>query len=196
MLNNSMQRRAIPLGTDFLTREIDGRRFIEGYFAVYGGRYELWDDAFETIDPGAFDLNRDNDVRALTNHDSTLVLGRTTAGTLTLRTDERGLWGSIEINGADQDAVNLYERVKRRDVTQCSFGFDIIEQDMIIRDDGVTVWHLKQVRLWEVSVCTFPAYPETEVTAISERKKELEEVNRRKTEKWKADMLAKLKGES
>lgn len=196
MLNNSMQRRAIPLGTDFLTREIDGRRFIEGYFAVYGGRYELWDDAFETIDPGAFDLNRDNDVRALTNHDSTLVLGRTTAGTLTLRTDERGLWGSIEINGADQDAVNLYERVKRRDVTQCSFGFDIIEQDMIIRDDGVTVWHLKQVKLWEVSVCTFPAYPETEVTAISERKKELEEVNRRKTEKWKADMLAKLKGES
>lgn len=196
MLNNSMQRRAIPLGTDFLTREIDGRRFIEGYFAVYGGRYELWDDAFETIDAGAFDLNRDNDVRALTNHDSTLVLGRTTAGTLTLRTDERGLWGSIEINGADQDAVNLYERVKRRDVTQCSFGFDIIEQDMIIRDDGVTVWHLKQVKLWEVSVCTFPAYPETEVTAISERKKELEEVNRRKTEKWKADMLAKLKGES
>ena len=196
MLNNSMQRRAIPLGTDFLTREIDGRRFIEGYFAVYGGRYELWDDAFETIDAGAFDLNRDNDVRALTNHDSTLVLGRTTAGTLTLRTDERGLWGSIEINGADQDAVNLYERVKRRDVTQCSFGFDIIEQDMVIRDDGVTVWHLKQVRLWEVSVCTFPAYPETEVTAISERKKELEEVNRRKTEKWKADMLAKLKGES
>ena len=196
MLNNSMQRRAIPLGTDFLTREIDGRRFIEGYFAVYGGRYELWDDAFETIDPGAFDLNRDNDVRALTNHDSTLVLGRTTAGTLTLRTDERGLWGSIEINGADQDAVNLYERVKRRDVTQCSFGFDIIEQDMIIRDDGVTVWHLKQVKLWEVSVCTFPAYPETEVTAISERKKELEEVNRRKSEKWKADMLAKLKGES
>ena len=196
MLNNSMQRRAIQLGTDFLTREIDGRRFIEGYFAVYGGRYELWDDAFETIDPGAFDLNRDNDVRALTNHDSTLVLGRTTAGTLTLRTDERGLWGSIEINGADQDAVNLYERVKRRDVTQCSFGFDIIEQDMIIRDDGVTVWHLKQVKLWEVSVCTFPAYPETEVTAISERKKELEEVNRRKTEKWKADMLAKLKGES
>lgn len=191
MLN---QRRAVPIGTDFLTREIDGRRFIEGYFAVFGGRYELWDDAFETVDAGAFDLTRDTDVRALTNHDTTLVLGRTTAGTLTLRTDERGLWGSIEINGADQDAVNLYERVKRRDVTQCSFGFDIIDQEMIMRDDGVTVWHIKAVKLWEVSVCTFPAYPETEVSAVAQRKAELEEINRRRAEKWRANMLAKLKG--
>ena len=121
------KRTAMTRDAEFLTREAeDGARYIEGYFAVFGGVYQLWDDVSETVDPGAFDLAADRDVRALTNHDTTLVLGRTMAGTLELRTDERGLWGSVKINDKDQDAVNLYERVKRGDVTQCSFGFDIL----------------------------------------------------------------------
>ena len=118
-----IQRTSMLHDAEFQTREADGKRYIDGYFAVFNSQYWLWDDAYETIDQGAFDLSRDKDVRALTNHDTTLVLGRTTAGTLTLRVDERGLFGSIEINEADQDAVNQYERVKRGDVTQCSFGF-------------------------------------------------------------------------
>ena len=187
-----MQRRAIAIGTDFLTREINGKRFIEGYFAVFGSRYELWDEAFETIDPGAFDLERDNDVRALTNHDTTLVLGRTTAGTLTLKVDERGLWGSIEINDADQDAVNLYERVARRDVTQCSFGFEILDEERIYHENGFVEFHIRGVKLYEVSVCTFPAYEDTGVEA---RKAEVETAKRRKLETWRAAALQKLKGE-
>jgi HK97 family phage prohead protease len=179
-------------GADFQTREADGKRYIDGYFAVFNSQYWLWEDAYETIDQGAFDLSRDKDVRALTNHDTTLVLGRTTAGTLTLRVDERGLFGSIEINEADQDAVNQYERVKRGDVTQCSFGFEILSQD-IERTEGMpTVFHLREVKLYEVSVCTFPAYEETNVTA---RKAELAEIDRRKAEAWRTEMLKKLKGE-
>lgn len=183
------ERRAIVRGGDFQTREENGQRYIDGYFAVFGSEYWLWDDAFETIDQGAFSLDADKDVRALTNHDTTLVLGRTTIGTLILRVDEKGLFGTILINGADQDAVNLYERVKRGDVSQCSFGFDILDQRMEIRDDGVTVWHLVRVKLYEVSVVTFPAYEETGVQA---RKAELENINKRKLETWRAEMLAKL----
>lgn len=186
------ERRAAPQSCDFETREIDGKKYIEGYFAVFGAIYPLWESGIETIDPGAFDLETDTDVRALTNHDTTLVLGRTTAGTLELRVDERGLWGRVEINDADQDAVNVYERVKRRDVTQCSFGFDILTEQIENRDDGITVWHIQRVKLYEVSVCTFPAYEDTGVVA---RKKELEEIEQRKAEKWRADMLARLKGE-
>lgn len=187
-----IQRTSMLHDAEFQTREADGKRYIDGYFAVFNSQYWLWDDAYETIDQGAFDLSRDKDVRALTNHDTTLVLGRTTAGTLTLRVDERGLFGSIEINEADQDAVNLYERVKRGDVTQCSFGFEILSQD-IERTEGMpTVFHLREVKLYEVSVCTFPAYEETSVKA---RKAELEEIDRRKAEAWRAEMLKKLKGE-
>ena len=187
------ERRAAAQITDFSTREADGKRYIEGYFAVYGGRYDLWDGAYETIDAGAFDdLPADADVRALVNHDTTLVLGRTTAGTLKLSPDQRGLWGSIEINEADQDAVNAYARVTRRDVTQCSFGFDILQEMREERDDGTTVWHIQRVKLWEVSVCTFPAYEDTGVQA---RKAELDTVIKRKLEAWKVSMHKKLKGE-
>ena len=187
-----VNRRAVSVDTDFTTREADGKRYIEGYFAVFNSFYELWDGAAETIDQGAFDLSRDTDVRALTNHDTTLVLGRTTAGTLTLSVDERGLYGVVELNEADQDAVNLYERVKRRDVTQCSFGFDILD-DLPIEENGRTVWHLRSVKLYEVSVCTFPAYEETGVQA---RKNELETIKKRKAEAWRLEMLKKLKGDT
>lgn len=187
------KRTAMTRDADFLTREAeDGARYIEGYFAVFGGVYQLWDDVSETVDPGAFDLAADRDVRALTNHDTTLVLGRTMAGTLELRTDERGLWGSVKINDKDQDAVNLYERVRRGDVTQCSFGFDILEELMENRADGSTVFHLVRVKLYEVSVCTFPAYEETGVQA---RKAELADIHKRKRDAWAAATLARLKGE-
>ena len=186
------ERRAIAHENSFSTREADGKRFIEGYFAVFNSEYWLWEDAYETIAPGAFDLARDKDIRALTNHDTTLVLGRTISGTLTLRVDERGLFGSIEINENDQDAVNLYERVKRGDVSQCSFGFDILGQEILRNEGQPTVFRITSVKLYEVTVCTFPAYEETAVTA---RKAELADIERRKSEEWKAVMLKKLKGE-
>lgn len=175
----------------FQTREADGKRYIEGYFAVFGAKYWLWDDAYETVDRGAFDLVRDKDVRALTNHDTTLVLGRTTAGTLTLRVDDVGLWGSIEINENDQDAVNQWERVNRGDVNQCSFGFDILEEQTNTAVGLPTEFRLMSVKLYEVSVCTFPAYEETGVTA---RKAAIEEENKRRAQAWRIDMLNKLKG--
>lgn len=185
-----MERRtAVARDGKFQTRAEDGNLYIEGYFAVYNSRYNLWDGAYETIAPGAFEGETRKDVRALCNHDSTLVLGRTTAGTLTLRTDEVGLWGSIIINQADQDAMNLYERVKRGDVTQCSFGFDIVDQDVEYQDGETTVWIIKRVRLYEVSVVTFPAY---EDTGVSVRRREFAELARRKTEAWKAKARARL----
>lgn len=185
-------RTAITRGADFQTREVDGNLYIDGYFAVFGSEYWLWDEAYETIDPGAFDLEADRDVRALTNHDTTLVLGRTTVGTLALRVDEKGLYGTITINQADQDAVNLYERVKRGDVSQCSFGFDILDQNVDYREDAPTVFHIRRVKLYEVSVVTFPAY---EDTGVSARKAEVETIKQRKSETWRAEMLAKLKGD-
>lgn len=191
-MKQGMMRRAVPITTEFQHREIDGKRYFEGYFAVFGARYNLWDNNYETIDEGAFDLATDTDVRALLNHDSTLVLGRTTAGTLELSVDKHGLWGRIEINENDQDAVNGYARVQRRDVTQCSFGFEILDEERIVNDDGSTAWHIRKVKLWEVSVVTFPAYEDTTVQA---RKSELATVNKRKNEAWKADMLKRLKGE-
>lgn len=184
------KRTAVARDAGFKTRAEDGNLYIEGYFAVYNSRYDLWDNAYETIAPGAFDGETSGDVRALTNHDTTLVLGRTTAGTLTLRTDDRGLWGSITINQNDVDAMNTYERVKRGDVSQCSFGFDILDQDVEYTDGEPTVWTIRKVKLYEVSVVTFPAYTDTSVEA---RKKDLTEIHKRKSAEWKRQSIEKLK---
>ena len=174
------------------TRSDDGGKlFISGYFSVFNSIYEIWPGATESIAETAFDDTLSGDIRGLVNHDTTLVLGRTKAGTLALKTDSRGLWGDIEINPKDSDAMNLYERVKRGDVDQCSFGFDILEEEYEVNGDSVH-WTIKKVKLYEVSVVTFPAYEDTSVTA---RSKQLKEIKKRETDIFKKRMMSNLKGE-
>lgn len=166
--------------------------YIEGYFSVFNTIYEIWPGAEETVKPGAFTESVSGDVRALTNHDSSLVLGRTKAGTLALKEDSRGLWGSIKINRDDSDAMNLYARVQRGDVDQCSFGFDIEKETFIDLGNGKVRWEIEKVNpLYEVSVCTFPAYEETSVTA---RKHDLETIQKRRAEAWREQMKSRLGG--
>lgn len=173
-----MQNRAALILGSLKTRDSENAPVIEGYFAKFGTETELWPGSFEEIAPGAFEIDGE-DIRAIVNHNTTLVLGRTAASTLTLTLDEVGLYGVITINPADVDAMNLYERVKRGDVTQCSFGFDPVEQDVDYNEDGTVKYTLRKVKLWEVSVCTFPAY---EDTGVSVRQKQEADHRRAKIE--------------
>lgn len=175
---------------EFKTREDSGEMVIEGYFAVFNSNYEMWEGASESIAPGAFTSSIGGDIRGLTNHDTTLVLGRTKAHTLELKEDTHGLWGRITINPKDSDAVNTYERVKRGDVDQCSIGFMIRSEETDFRDDGSIHWTITDVELFEVSVCTFPAYEETGVSA---RHRDAEELKKRASEAWKLKMNERLK---
>lgn len=189
MDRNAMQTRTAQ--TEWQVREDKENPTIEGYFAVFNSNYEMGFDMSESFAPGAFTNSISGDIRALINHDTTLVLGRTTAHTLELRQDERGLWGKISINPKDTDAMNLYERVKRGDVSQCSIGFEIVSEKTDFRGDGSIHWTITEARVHEVSVCAFPAYEDTGVKARAELK---EELMQRKNEAWKAQMLKKLKG--
>ena len=156
--------------TKFETREDGGRKVLAGYFARFDDRYNMWPDFYETIDPHAFDESlAGGDIRALINHDTTLVLGRTKAGTLTLRADDVGIWGEIAVNESDADAMNCYARVQRGDVDQCSIGFDYAPgegaEELITEADGTMHDIVKRAILYEVSVCTFAAYEGTSVEA-------------------------------
>lgn len=182
------QMRGAP--AQFRAADAGNAKTIEGYFAVFGENYELWPGATESVAPEAFDGTLAGDVRALIDHQTNLVLGRTKAGTLELRTDSHGLWGKVAINENDTDAMNLYERVKRGDVDQCSFGFDIESEDTEYRDDGSVHWTIRKVRLYEVSVCTFPAY---ESTSVSARKRDYATIQTRETQTWKEKQIRRLK---
>jgi len=189
-LRNKM-RQMRSIASNFQTREDSGEKRIEGYFAVFNSTYELGPDMSESIAPGAFSNTLDADIRALVDHETMYVLGRNKAGTLELREDDKGLWGSILLNPNDQDAMNAYARVSRGDVNQCSIGFNIRSEETDFRDDGSIHWTITDIELAEVSVCTFPAYSETSVEA---RKQEKEQIEKRQFEKWREETLNRLKG--
>lgn len=191
MTRTTRQTRSVA--SEFHTREDGEALLIEGYFAVFNSNYNIADGLSESIEPGAFTDTISGDIRALINHDTSLVLGRTKANTLTLKQDARGLWGQIVINPNDSDAMNLYARVKRGDVDQCSFGFDILNEETIFSEDGASVhWKIKEVKLYEVSVCTFPAYEETSVKA---RQHDAATARAKKLKAWKLNMMKKIKEE-
>lgn len=180
---------------DLQTRnESDTDLYLEGRFVVYNSDYQVWDGATESIAPGAFRNSIHDDVRALYNHNDDIVLGRTSAGTFSLEDREDGLWGRIKINRNDTDAMNAYERVQRGDISGCSFGFNIKSEETENRADGTVHWTITEVDpLFECSVCTFPAYQATHVSA---RGRDFDAMKKRKLELRKQEILKRIRGEN
>ena len=190
-----MNKRESYLTTQFNARsEEDGRLILEGYFIKYGVETELWPGFFELIEKSAVDkaLGNKPDVRALFNHDSNLCLGRTGNKTLQLKSDNIGLFGIIEINSSDPDAVGAHARVQRKDIDGCSFGFWETGYEIIERNDGTILKKVTEMELIEVSPCTFPAYPQTEIAA---RQKNYEDYKKEALNIRKNILKEKLKNE-
>jgi uncharacterized protein len=143
----------------------DGPPKITGYAAVFNQITELWPGFKEQVAPGAFNktLTNGDDVRALFNHDPNFILGRTGAKTLTLSEDAKGLSYSI-VPPDTQAARDLMVSIKRGDINQSSFGFEIVNKSTAVdREKNEMTRTLLEVRLYDVSPVTFPAYPQTEV---------------------------------
>lgn len=181
------QTRSIPI--NYEVRSEDGNPVIEGYFAVYNSMYEIAPGMSESIAPGAFQNSLSNDIRMLINHDTTLVIGRTAAHTLELRDDSHGLWAKAPVNPKDSAAMDAHARVERGDVSQASIGFNIIKEDTEIREDGSVHWTIREAELAEVSICTFPAYQETNISARSIQR---DEIKLREKEAWQLRMKERL----
>lgn len=158
--NNSMAG-MIEVRHLYGVRSVDvENRTIEGYAAVFNQWSEDLGGFREMILPGAFSNVLNDDVRALINHDANLVLGRTRSGTLVLTEDEVGLRIKITLPNT-QYARDLVEAMQRGDVDQMSFGF-AVETDRWYEQDGQMKREIVKVaRLYDVSVVTFPAYPQT-----------------------------------
>jgi hypothetical protein len=142
-----------------IREEADGMRF-SGYAAVFDSPSEPL-PFIERIQRGAFrkTLRSRNDVKFLWNHDSGEILGSTRAKTLTLTEDERGLKveGVLPNTSRGRDVAEL---LRRGDVDSMSFGFSVPSGGDSWSTDG-SERTLKSVRLHEVSLVAFPAYPGT-----------------------------------
>lgn len=167
---NNLERRYQPS----LECRADASGTITGVAAVfYDGtpttEYRLMKNAVERIMPGAFDAVLGQDVRALFNHDVNAILGRTSAGTLTLRVSGRGLEYDIAA-GNTQLHKDLIEQITRRDITGSSFGFIVAPGgDKWTRDSGRDVREIRTIgALVDVGPVTFPAYQSTSAGVRSE----------------------------
>jgi HK97 family phage prohead protease len=161
---------------------------IEGYFALYEQETELFEGSYEIISRGAFDKTLNNDIRALWNHNTQYVLGRNKSGTLEVKADDKGLFATVRLPKT-QYAKDLYELVQRGDVDQCSFGFNILGEDLEELASGGYRWRINEIDLHEVSVVTFPAY---ENTTVSARAKEIDQIKERKLEEKRSALTKRL----
>lgn len=153
---------------------------ITGYAARYYDpadpttQYELWEECYERIMPGAFDsaMSRPDDVRALFNHDPNMILGRSTANTLTLSVDDKGLKFTVDLPDSPAGQT-VAEAIRRGDITGCSFSFDVLKctwtEDDTNPMKSMAYRNITDLRLYDVGPVTFPAYESTEVDMNSVR---------------------------
>ncbi len=162
-MENKREYRTLPM-TELRAAEHDGKKVIEGHAAVFDSWSETLGGFFpfkEKVRKGAFQksIGKD-DIRALFNHDANHVLGRNRAGTLELSEDDKGLF--VRIYPPDtQWARDLQTSMERGDISQMSFGFTV-EQDKWSTEDDTDTRELVEVKLFDVSPVTFPAYTQTD----------------------------------
>lgn len=147
---------------------------INGYAAVFNQEYILWDSpdlrVVERIKPGAFtrSLQAKDDVRCLFNHDANNVLGRTTAGTLSLEQDDHGLKFDNEPPDT-QLGRDLRVSIKRKDITGCSFAFIVTKQTRTEEENNGKTTITREIEevspVFDVGPVTYPAYEGTDVSA-------------------------------
>lgn len=167
ILQGKISLRAAAPGSDSIGQ-------LEGYAAIFNSQSHDLGGFREVLMPGCFDsvLRTNPDVRALVNHDSNQVIGRTKNGTLSLEADGTGLFMSCALPDT-QTARDLHTLISRGDVSQCSFSFKLNDGDdeWSNAQDASGQYTLRTVRnvshLYDVSCVTYPAYENTSVSARS-----------------------------
>jgi len=171
MTNRPIERRFLALDSLEL-RAADGKPpELVGYASVFNQPVTIsgwWDEWQEEVSPGAFAKTiLEADIRALFNHDAGVVLGRNKAGTLELREDDHGLHTVIRPPDNEWGRPVL-EAVKRGDITGMSIAFQAIKQEWFRPEKGskeLPKRTVKEAKLFDVSVVTYPAFPQTSVSA-------------------------------
>lgn len=155
-----IEKRTALLGVETRAEE-DGKRTLVGYAAVFNSDADLYGLWVERIEPGAFTPALSADVRALVDHDTGRVIGRTKSGTLRLAQDAKGLAVEVDVPNTT-DGNDLWELVERGDISGMSFGFIVTKQEW---DETVDppIRTIKEVELLEVSAVAFPAYDDTTI---------------------------------
>jgi HK97 family phage prohead protease len=168
MTKTNKEVRFVPATELRATKNDDGSRSITGYASVFNSPSVDLGGFTEIVAPGAFtrSLKTSPNVVCLRDHDNSILLGRTRSKTLTLEQDATGLKFTCALPDTSQ-ANDLIALMERGDIDSCSFSFVANMDDWKTTPDGMTVRTLIDVDLFDVSVVSEPAYPDTSVALRS-----------------------------
>ncbi len=174
----------------------EGTVTVAGYAAVFGEWADIYGWFEETVARGAFtNTLRTADVRAYFDHDRGRGLGRSTAGTLRLTEDAKGLFVEIDLPDTT-DGRDVATLIERGDVSGMSFGFSVLRQEW---DETVDPPRrtILEVELREVSIVSEPAYDGTSIAMRSleaVRKEKRQHPAHRRIEARRAEMENRFRG--
>lgn len=163
------ERRTVALGgVEIRTHEEDagGPIGFKGHAAIFGIRALIrgwWEDWMEEVARGAFRKTiKEADVRMLINHNPDLILGRNKAETLRLAEDDIGLATDADMAPTSY-GKDLAISLERGDITQMSYAFEVVKESWDW-DEDPPLRTIEEVRLWDVSAVTYPAFTETDAS--------------------------------
>ena len=157
---------------------------LTGYAALFNSETDIGGAFTEVIRAGSFAraISEKHDVRALIDHKPELILGRTSANTLQLTEDAKGLKVDIQLPNTTI-AQDLKENIKLGNISQMSFGFYVRSENWTERQDGSYLREILDLDLFDVSVVTFPAYENTEISLRNLKHEVPQELTELKIEK-------------
>ena len=151
-------------------RADENEKKLKGYAAVFDKLSENLGGFREKIAKGAFAKTIEKaDVRLLINHEG-LPLARTKSHTLALAEDNEGLRFEADLDLSDPDVQRIIPKLKRKDLNQMSFGFYTVSDKWEHPSEKSTkesIRTLLEVDLYDISIVTYPAYPQTSVNIRS-----------------------------
>jgi uncharacterized protein len=164
---NKREVRYLPARELRIATAADGTKTLSGYAIVFGVRSVNLGGFVEVVDSKAVSTSlRTQDILCLNNHDSSQPLARTSSGTLKLSTDAVGVAFTCSLDTRSSYANDLAISVERGDTRGCSFGFQT-NKDTWTNEQGTLLRTLNAIDVFEISVCSSPAYPQTDVSVRS-----------------------------
>jgi len=137
---------------------------VRGYASTFNEPYVLYEDAdgaiYEQVDAHAFDGADMSDVIFQFDH-AGMVYARTSNGSLTIGTDDHGLWVEADL-GLTEESRKIWEAISVGLITRMSFCFTILADEWDERKKTDTITRVG--KLYDVSCVSIPANPGTEIS--------------------------------
>ena len=179
-----------------------GELTIKGYASVFGtpdhaqdtynpnsGR---WVIASDIMEKGAFSktlAERKEKVKVCLNHNIYNLVGKL----VDAKEDDYGLFCEIKVSDAESE---LKTKIRERIYTDFSFGFQIVKADFEEKEDGTYYRHVREVKLYEISIVTFPRHEGAVITDVKSKQEAgqiIESLLAQETKEEKIYQLMQLK---